>query len=85
MVYIVKFRTLKGEQLLTKTLKKQEEIESALKLDIGHIITLEIQGNKRNYKIVGMSERYAAPKLFNQNGEISANEFVVEPIEESVK
>ena len=61
MAFIVVFRTLKGEQLMAKTLDKEKEIEAALKLDIGKVVTLEISRSKRDYRIVGIGDKLATP------------------------
>ena len=80
MAFIVVFRTLKGEQLMAKTLDKEKEIEAALKLDIGKVVTLEISRSKRDYRIVGIGDKLATPELFGQSEQIMEREFTVEPI-----
>ena len=80
MAFIVVFRTLKGEQLMAKTLDKEKEIGAALKLDIGKVVTLEISRSKRDYRIVGIGDKLATPELFGQSEQIMEREFTVEPI-----
>jgi hypothetical protein len=80
MAFIVVFRTLKGEHLLSKTLDKDKEIGAALKLDIGKVVPLEISSVKRDYRIVGIETKLATPQLFGQSGQLMGWEFVVEPI-----
>lgn len=80
MAFIIVFRTLKGEQLIDKKLDKDKEIENALKLDIGKVVTLESSSGKRDYRIVGVNEKFAAPQLFGQREQMMGLEFIVEPI-----